>query len=167
MKPPYFGLVKRAMNRPPGPNDTWYRQHQETCGGDFIKIVAPPEKVKHNQQPEQKNKILGWLKAPTGYKGGNKVGEAVEESRKEQSQPPPVVLVAPGKKRKREAGDEASRSRESAQHQILVDEGSDNDEEFSMLSKRPHNLNMVVCPVCFDKVWELSINSHLDSHHGP
>lgn len=164
MRPPYFGLVKRAMNRPPGPADTWYQQHQETCGGDFIKIVAPLEKVRNSQQqPEQKNKILEWLKAPVGWKGGSK-GEAVEENRKEQHQLQPVVLAAPGKKRKREAGDEASRSRGCAQHQPL---GPDNDEELSMLSKSIHNLNMVVCPICFDKVWELSINSHLDSEHGP
>ena len=155
------------MNRPPGPNDTWFRQHQETCGGDFIKTVAPPEKAKHSQQPEHKNKIFGWLKTPIGYKGGSKVGGAVEEDREGQGQVLPPVLVVPGKKRKRETGDEASRLRGSAQHQILMGEGPDNDEEPSMLSKSTHNLNMVVCPICFDKVWELSINSHLDSQHGP
>ncbi len=26
--PPYFGLVKRAMNRPPGPTDWWWPKHQ-------------------------------------------------------------------------------------------------------------------------------------------
>ncbi|CAH1403511.1 unnamed protein product [Nezara viridula] len=38
---PFFGLVKRAMNRAPGPNDFWYAEHQASCGGEFIKIKEP------------------------------------------------------------------------------------------------------------------------------
>ncbi|XP_035224881.1 sprT-like domain-containing protein Spartan [Stegodyphus dumicola] len=40
-KHPFFGIVKRAMNRAPGPNDNWWAQHQATCGGKFIKIKEP------------------------------------------------------------------------------------------------------------------------------
>jgi len=29
------------MNRVPGPNDTWWSQHQATCNGSFIKIKEP------------------------------------------------------------------------------------------------------------------------------
>ncbi|VDL86729.1 unnamed protein product [Schistocephalus solidus] len=32
-KPPYFGLVRRAVNRAPGPNDTWWSEHQLICSG--------------------------------------------------------------------------------------------------------------------------------------
>lgn len=38
---PYFGYVKRATNRAPGPNDTWHQEHQLTCGGEFEKIKEP------------------------------------------------------------------------------------------------------------------------------
>jgi len=38
---PFFGLVKRSMNRPPGKNDRWWNEHQATCGGTFIKIKEP------------------------------------------------------------------------------------------------------------------------------
>lgn len=38
---PYFGLVKRAMNRPPGPRDPWWQQHQQSCGGTYTKIQEP------------------------------------------------------------------------------------------------------------------------------
>jgi hypothetical protein len=38
---PYFGLVKRAMNRPPGPNDNWFADHQASCNGIYIKIKEP------------------------------------------------------------------------------------------------------------------------------
>ncbi|XP_056631135.1 DNA-dependent metalloprotease dvc-1 [Diorhabda sublineata] len=41
---PFFGLVRRAMNRPPGPNDFWWAEHSRTCNGQFIK-VKEPEKV--------------------------------------------------------------------------------------------------------------------------
>lgn len=35
---PYFGWVKRAMNRPPGKYDRWFSEHETKCGGKFIKI---------------------------------------------------------------------------------------------------------------------------------
>lgn len=53
---PFFGLVKRAMNRKPGPNDTWWKQHSETCGGTFNKIGEPDpaNKPKALAQPNSK-----------------------------------------------------------------------------------------------------------------
>lgn len=52
---PFFGLVKRAMNRKPGPNDTWWKQHQDTCCGTFHKIAEPDPKNKPKAlaQPKQ------------------------------------------------------------------------------------------------------------------
>jgi hypothetical protein len=41
-RPPYFGMVKRAMDRPPGPNDFWWKEHQATCGGRYVKVREPP-----------------------------------------------------------------------------------------------------------------------------
>ena len=40
-KPPYFGIVKRAMNRAPSKNDTWWSDHQRNCGGTYTKIKEP------------------------------------------------------------------------------------------------------------------------------
>ena len=40
-KPPFFGVVKRAMNRAPSPNDYWWENHQRTCGGTYTKIKEP------------------------------------------------------------------------------------------------------------------------------
>jgi hypothetical protein len=40
-RPPYFGMVKRAMNRAPGPTDFWWKDHQATCGGRYIKVHEP------------------------------------------------------------------------------------------------------------------------------
>jgi len=49
---PYFGYVRRAMNRPPGPTDYWFPFHAQSCGGKFAKISEPPPK-KANNKPIQ------------------------------------------------------------------------------------------------------------------
>ena len=38
---PFYGWVKRAMNRAPSPRDTWWPQHQATCGGTYQKVHEP------------------------------------------------------------------------------------------------------------------------------
>lgn len=58
--PPYFGIVRRAMNRAPGPNDHWWAEHEITCGGYYIKIDGPEfhqkEQKKPNEEKERKKK---------------------------------------------------------------------------------------------------------------
>ncbi|VDN94714.1 unnamed protein product [Brugia pahangi] len=41
MRPPFYGWVKRSMNRAPGMNDFWWKEHQMTCGGNFVKVKEP------------------------------------------------------------------------------------------------------------------------------
>ncbi|XP_025190476.1 sprT-like domain-containing protein Spartan [Melanaphis sacchari] len=38
---PFYGYVKRSMNRAPGPYDSWWTKHQTNCSGTFIKIKEP------------------------------------------------------------------------------------------------------------------------------
>ncbi|XP_076176985.1 DNA-dependent metalloprotease SPRTN isoform X2 [Ptiloglossa arizonensis] len=75
-RPPYFGTVRRAMNRAPGPNDFWWKEHQQTCGGQFIKIKEPENfkaktsKNKEKAKPASKsnnstNNMFNWLMKPT------------------------------------------------------------------------------------------------------
>uniref|UniRef100_L7M0J8 Protein with SprT-like domain at the N terminus n=1 Tax=Rhipicephalus pulchellus TaxID=72859 RepID=L7M0J8_RHIPC len=47
---PYFGMVKRAMNRPPSDRDPWWPDHQRTCGGTFVKIREPEPKAPKNKK---------------------------------------------------------------------------------------------------------------------
>lgn len=59
------------MNRAPGPNDFWWKEHQQTCGGQFIKIKEPEnfkvksskikEKVKPSKNDNQPNSMMNWL----------------------------------------------------------------------------------------------------------
>ncbi|TMS12258.1 SprT-like domain-containing protein Spartan [Larimichthys crocea] len=38
---PYFGFVKRAMNRAPSSLDRWWEDHRRTCGGTYTKVKEP------------------------------------------------------------------------------------------------------------------------------
>ncbi|CEF70040.1 Domain of unknown function SprT-like domain-containing protein [Strongyloides ratti] len=40
-RPPFWGYIRRSMNRAPSKNDYWWSQHEATCGGKFIKIKEP------------------------------------------------------------------------------------------------------------------------------
>lgn len=53
-RPPFFGLVKRAMNRAPGPNDNWWADHQANCNGNFIKIKEPEKPLKKKEEGKTK-----------------------------------------------------------------------------------------------------------------
>ncbi|KAL7670588.1 hypothetical protein ACOME3_005524 [Neoechinorhynchus agilis] len=55
---PFYGLVKRAMNRKPGPYDRWFADHQKTCGGRFIKIREPNKKSEIKKADEKKQKTI-------------------------------------------------------------------------------------------------------------
>ncbi|NXO00188.1 SPRTN protein, partial [Rhinopomastus cyanomelas] len=51
---PYFGYVKRSMNRAPSARDFWWAEHQQTCGGTFTKVKEPEnfsKKPKEKTQP--------------------------------------------------------------------------------------------------------------------
>lgn len=80
---PYFGMVRRSMNRAPGPNDFWWKEHQLTCGGQFIKIKEPENfKAKGSKakpddkiltQNDKMSSVLNWLvKTPPSKKNETK-----------------------------------------------------------------------------------------------
>ncbi|XP_054832265.1 DNA-dependent metalloprotease SPRTN isoform X2 [Eublepharis macularius] len=50
---PYFGYVKRSMNRAPSANDFWWSEHQQTCGGTFTKIKEPESYSKKGTEKNQ------------------------------------------------------------------------------------------------------------------
>lgn len=58
---PFFGYVKRTSNRAPGPNDIWWKQHLESCGGTFLKI-REPEKKKAKSEKENNPKAASSSK---------------------------------------------------------------------------------------------------------
>ena len=102
-KAPFFGLVKRAMNRAPGKSDSWWAKHLEECGGLFTKIAEPEmrkdqvERLSALQRAgKQKNKIDAWV---VGQKRMRSPGELEEDSGKVQR--PCNEAVTEQKKRER------------------------------------------------------------------
>ncbi|KFV45691.1 SprT-like domain-containing protein Spartan, partial [Tyto alba] len=54
---PYFGYVKRSMNRAPSARDFWWVEHQETCGGTFTKVKEPENFSKKSKEKTQPVKL--------------------------------------------------------------------------------------------------------------
>uniref|UniRef100_H3C7U5 DNA-dependent metalloprotease SPRTN n=2 Tax=Tetraodon nigroviridis TaxID=99883 RepID=H3C7U5_TETNG len=55
---PYFGYVKRAMNRAPSALDPWWEDHRSTCGGTYVKVKEPEgygKKGRKDAKKEGKN----------------------------------------------------------------------------------------------------------------
>ena len=73
-KPPYYGLVKRAMNRAPGPTDPWWAVHAAQCGGSYTKISGPEPSAtgkasKKKKAADGSDDICKWL-----YRAGTSAG---------------------------------------------------------------------------------------------
>ena len=76
-RPPYFGMVMRAMNRCPSARDPWWFEHQRTCGGVYVKIKEPEgygKKVKKKSREKEGNSenknirvLLGGKKEPSKF----------------------------------------------------------------------------------------------------
>ncbi len=52
---PYYGYVKRQVNRPPQKADKWWDEHEKKCGGKFIRIKPTDEEIE-NEKKKKKNK---------------------------------------------------------------------------------------------------------------
>ncbi|KAI9866848.1 MAG: hypothetical protein M1813_000790 [Trichoglossum hirsutum] len=139
-KPPHFGLVKRAMNRPPGKGDAWFARHEVECGGTWEKIAEPEPKVpqqktgKTNQAGKQKNNLDGWIKK--GMK------DAAPLTTTEQK--PASTTPSPTAKRLRDPTNNGPEPHPSPDKKIIVE-----------------------CPICTKPMSEDSINEHLDLEHHP
>jgi hypothetical protein len=91
---PFFGLVKRSMNRASGKGDSWWAGHLEACGGSFKKVAEPEmskEQVERlsglQKAGRQKNKIEGWVsgqKRPASVENPSSNVEDVDESMKKR-----------------------------------------------------------------------------------
>jgi hypothetical protein len=139
-QPPYFGLVKRSMNRAPGKGDTWYSRHQAECGGTFQKVQEPAPTKKQleamstkERAGRQKNKLDNWIKKDVKVEG--------------KTPAMPIIIGAE---------DEASTSFQAGQKRPLVSE----DHEPVVQKKL-----LVDCPICSIRLAESDINEHLDVEH--
>ncbi|CAI6238909.1 unnamed protein product [Periconia digitata] len=154
-RPPYFGVVKRSMNRAPGKSDPWWADHERECGGTYVKVSEPEVTKKQRDAMSlkkraglQKNKLDGWVKVGAGAgKGSVEEGNISSSSVVSSGKRGAAVVIAeddtPDRKRRRRApGDDGSPGK-PAEKKMMVD-----------------------CPICYQRVPELDINEHLDvAHH--
>nr|XP_046228694.1 DNA-dependent metalloprotease SPRTN [Scatophagus argus] len=56
---PYFGYVKRAMNRAPSALDPWWEDHRRTCGGTYTKVKEPEGYGKKGKDGKKDGKTSG------------------------------------------------------------------------------------------------------------
>ncbi|TKS75524.1 SprT-like domain-containing protein [Collichthys lucidus] len=61
---PYFGFVKRAMNRAPSSLDPWWEDHRRTCGGTYTKVKEPEGYGKKGKKDGKKDGKTSEKKAP-------------------------------------------------------------------------------------------------------
>uniref|UniRef100_A0A914HNZ3 SprT-like domain-containing protein n=1 Tax=Globodera rostochiensis TaxID=31243 RepID=A0A914HNZ3_GLORO len=78
-RPPFFGWVKRAMNRAPSANDLWWATHQASCSGKFVKVKEPEKKEKATK--------INVKKSPTNRK----------RSSETETTQPKIDIFFPGK----------------------------------------------------------------------
>lgn len=70
---PYFGFVKRAMNRAPSHLDPWWEDHRRTCGGTYTKVKEPEGYGKKKRDKKDKA-------APSSSNSGNEKPESSKPS---------------------------------------------------------------------------------------
>lgn len=154
---PFFGQVKRSMNRPPGKGDTWWSRHAAECGGTYTKVGEPELTRKQLQNlsgkeraGRQKNKLDSWItasKKDDGAAEGKTSGKPITVDEEDETSNKVVVKDAVVSSSS-SAGQKRSR-------------GETDDDEIFVLNKKV----LVECPICAMKVADTQINEHLDVMH--
>ncbi|ORY13517.1 SprT-like family-domain-containing protein [Clohesyomyces aquaticus] len=170
-KAPYYGLVKRSMNRAPGKSDTWWARHEAECGGTWMKVGEPglTRKQKEGMSAReragrQRNKIDGWVVRgrESGQtlvrEGPDKGGRVSVQNNAGGKRRAEAIVVAGGvaSSPSNHTGSGAVRKRQKVS-------GEDKDEEVQVVGENLH----VECPICSIRVPDSSINEHLDVVHPP
>ncbi|KAM9798485.1 DNA-dependent metalloprotease SPRTN [Neosynchiropus ocellatus] len=68
---PYFGYVKRAMNRAPSRLDPWWGDHQRTCGGTYTKVKEPEGYGRKGKKAGKKDEKMAASQKPCSSTAGS------------------------------------------------------------------------------------------------
>jgi predicted SprT family Zn-dependent metalloprotease len=214
--PPFYGYVKRSMNRAPGKNDTWWGQHQSKCNGTFEK-TSEPESYKQKQAKSEKsmmekstasqqaNKTLSKkkdanlsidtsnMKKLDSYFGNMSTKTKSESNLDSNANSSSYIIAAKitgenFKKRKSEDDQQFLKNNQlsttsSLNDIILIEDDTHRPEKIikSELSTQRalspevinlvdepqvkiEKLNLVECPICFQKFSTNCIESHVNNH---
>ncbi|KAI2487907.1 SprT multi-domain protein [Pyrenophora tritici-repentis] len=165
-QPPYFGLVKRSMNRAPGRSDTWWERHQAECGGAYTKIQEPAPTKKQldamsakERAGKQKNKLDSWItvgaKKGTATEGDTS-GRSIDASTEDKTS---TAVSSRGKTATSSIGDVVSPASASTSSQATQKRQRSDTDGDPVTQKRL----LVNCPICNLRMAESDINEHLDA----
>lgn len=181
---PYFGMVRRATNRAPGPNDRWWAEHQRNCDGTFIKVKEPEtfgkkKTQKENKPVDSKNDIRSFYPVLKN----NNINTLNTVVKKNSSST--IVITKTNGTEEKEEKNTAITAFEGTGH-ILSTNTTVNNEDYTTVrnywinkfpreevKKRPNSETNVIspkrikpdevnCPVCQIKLLVDEVNSHLD-----
>lgn len=147
---PFYGFVKRSMNRAPGKNDTWWASHAAKCNGTFEKVSEPENFGKKlSQKKEKKEKENDKLVTLDTFFGSSKNI--------------PINSNNVTKKRKNETEDISAKKldcyfKKIDSDVIILDDDKPDKKEILFVE------NFVECPVCFNKFSPSIIDSHVNQH---
>jgi len=188
-KPPYFGVVKRAMNRPPGPNDSWYSRHQQQCGGEWTKISEPKaftekQRKKREREERRKQREKEKLEKAAGKEVTSKTGKAnkarnarkSKNSKKSKEEKESkgngrtlldmfggngkAMEAAPAKKRVKVEEEKADDSGDDIE---ILDCSTTKATATKGMGNGRRAMERVLCPVCGTMVVGDKINAHIDA----
>jgi hypothetical protein len=159
-QPPYFGLVKRSMNRAPGKGDSWWARHETECGGAYTKIQEPELTKKQlnamsskERAGRQKNKLDSWVTASTerDRTEGDTSDRPIELGDEDET------LIPVSSKRKASTLVTEVLAKEGGQKRAR---GAAAEDNLAVASD-----TMVQCPICVQSIAGAQINQHLDTVH--
>lgn len=150
--PPFYGFVKRSMNRAPGKNDTWWASHAAKCNGTFEKISEPENFAKKlSQKKEKEEKKIDKSMNLDSFLGLTQTSEKKS--------------ISVNKKRKNEYEDFKSVKKLDSYFKkidtdiIVLDENEKSTKDEIIIMD-----DLVQCPICFNKFNPSIIESHVNQH---
>lgn len=162
-RPPYFGFVKRAMNRPPQPADFWFKEHQSTCGGTFIKLAGDEPGASGSsgsgRKRPKKSDVQGSLTSSSSVKNENNTTLTASDS---------GALI----KWLKGSNESMSTAPTHGSDKSVIDLTGNDEDPSHVSTSQPSITNtyhvydrpvQVTCPACGRLILESRLNAHLDT----
>jgi SprT-like domain-contaning protein Spartan len=175
--PPFYGYVRRAMNRAPGKSDIWWAEHQRKCNGTFEKLAEPEgykskNESKLNKTSSSEMSILNNSSASTSIHNSKKIDAYFKKPNLNLSSSEKAInsenrlLVSKSIQSKFANEKELVESKKSIPDLIVLEDDQEEGERPVKKLKNTTNFfsNLVECPICSVKIHEDLINSHANSH---
>lgn len=190
--PPFFGYVKRSMNRAPSKNDRWWPDHQAKCTGTFEKCAEPDEfKAKQAKKAENEAKKAFKSSQPstsaTDSKKSLVFSKVKSNTKKEQEPKKPINSFFKPIEAKHNLGTKRKSDELTTSPTVAKKEASTNDSDLQIVEvfgtnkklNKSNEDNVIIvldgdipaelcqtaeCPMCGKNFPTDLINTHVNTH---